>query len=235
MSAKTLIYLMSALASAGMVIEPVEAAGIGLTQPETWGKPEGTHKTVSNMRCEATPGVGSNSGGDATTVFVIGGIGSNLSPPQNLTVDNSSAIAGTTAAGQCRFADTTVVKAIRAICVSVDGHEFPASHMTPGTWINSGYEGEIARCLPGSVLKVIVGSLTMSDQGLAVSLTDGLVLSCGPGKAVRHYKGGMLACASAQTVAGGTERANLRKWGTGDMFFTYVTRVCLEMRRTTAP
>ena len=32
-----------------------------------------------------------------------------------------------------------------------------------------------------------------------------------------------------------TERTNLRKYGTGDMFFTYVTRVCLEMRRTTAP
>ena len=36
----------------------------------------------------------------------------------------------------------------RSICVSNDGHQFPASHMTPDTWINSGYEGEVARCLP---------------------------------------------------------------------------------------
>ena len=28
-----------------------------------------------------------------------------------------------------------------------------------------------------------------------------------------------------------TERTNLRKWGTGDMFFTYVARVCMELKR----
>ena len=53
--------------------------------------------------------------------------------------------------------------------------------------------------------------------------------------ALRHLKGGVLKCASAEMVADGTERANLRKWGTGDMFFTYVTRVCLELKRATAP
>jgi len=236
MSVKILIYLMSAVAYAGMVIEPVAAAASGLSQPETWGKPQGMRNTVSNMRCDGAPATGGNSGGDTTTVFVIGGSGSNLSPPLNLTVDNSSDNAGTgTAAGQCRFSNTTVVKAIHAICVSADGRESPASHMTPDTWINSSYEGEIARCLLGSVLKVMVGSVVMSDQGLAVSLNDAKVLSCGTGMAVRHFKGGMLQCASAQTVAEGTERTNLRKWGTGDMFFTYVTRVCLEMKRATAP
>jgi hypothetical protein len=260
MSVKPLIYLMSALASAGMVIEPVSAAAAGLSQPETWGKPKGTRKTVSNLRCDGTAGIGGNSGGGAltasraknsahnpaqtnnkiapstTTVFVIGGGGSNLSPPLNLTVDNSSDNAGTnTAAGQCRFTDTTVVKAIHAICVSEDGHEFPAPHMIPDTWISSSYEGEIARCLPGSVLKVMIGSVVMSDQGLAVSLSDAQVLSCGPGMAVRHFKGGLLKCAGAQTVADGTERSNLRKWGTGDMFFTYVTRVCLELKRAMVP
>jgi hypothetical protein len=233
MSVKTLIYLMSALAFAGMVIEPVAAFAAGLSQAETWGKPQGPRKTVSNLRCDGTPGIGGNSGGDSTTVLVIGGSGSNLSPPLNLTVDNPSDNAGSVA-GQCRIADTTVVKAIHAICVSADGHEFPASHMIPDTWINSSYEGEIARCLPGSVLKVMVGSLTMSDQGLAVSLNDAQVLSCGPAMAVRHFKGGMLKCASAQTVADDTERANLRKWGTGDMFFTFVTRVCLELKRAMA-
>ncbi len=123
------------------------------------------------------------------------------------------------------------MKAIHAICVSADGHEFPASHMIGDTWINSGYEGEIARCLPGSVLKVMVGSVMMSDQGLAVSLNDAQVLSCGPGMAVRHFKDGMLKCAIAQKVPDCTERTNLRKWGTGDMFFTYVTRVCMEQKR----
>jgi len=135
------------------------------------------------------------------------------------------------AGGQCHFADATVVKAIHAICMSADGHQFPASHMVGDTWINSGYEGEIARCLPGSVLKVMVGSVMMSDQGMAVSLNDAQVLSCSAGQAVRHFKDGMLKCAIAQAVPDCTERTNLRKWGTGDMFFTYVTRVCLDQKR----
>ena len=103
--------------------------------------------------------------------------------------------------------------------------------MIGATWINSVYEGEIARCLPGSVLRVMVGSVMMSDQGLAVSLNDAQILSCGSGQAVRHYKDSMLKCAIAQKVPDCTERTNLRKWGTGDMFFTYVTRVCLDLKR----
>ena len=71
--------------------------------------------------------------------------------------------------GQCHFVDATVVKSIHAICVSNDGHQFPASHMTPDTWINSGYEGEVARCLPGSTLRVLVGSVLQSSQGMATS------------------------------------------------------------------
>ncbi len=59
------------------------------------------------------------------------------------------------------------MKAIHAICVANDGHQFPASHMTPDTWINAGYEGEVARCLPGTTLKVMIGSVIQSDQGLA--------------------------------------------------------------------
>ena len=78
----------------------------------------------------------------------------------------------------CHFVDATVVKTIHAICVATDGHQFPASHMTPETWINSGYEGEIARCLPGSTLKVMVGSVMMSSEGMAVSLNDATSPPC---------------------------------------------------------
>ncbi len=91
--------------------------------------------------------------------------------------------------------------------------QFPASHMVGDTWINSGYEGEIARCLPGSVLKVMVGSVMMSTAGMAVSMNDAQILSCAPGQAVRHYKDGMLKCALAEKVVDCTERNNLRKWG----------------------
>ena len=135
-------------------------------------------------------------------------------------------MAAVSGAGQCRFEEATVVKAIHAICVSPDGKEFPAAHMTGDTWINSGYEGEVARCLPGTELRAMVGSVAMSSMGMTTSMANAEVLSCGPGQALRHYKDGMLKCAVAEKVPDCTERNNLRKWGTGDMFFTYRTRVC---------
>jgi hypothetical protein len=77
----------------------------------------------------------------------------------------------------------------------------------------------------------MVGSVMMSSEGMAVSLNDAQVLSCGAGMAASHFKNGMLKCTMAKKVPDCTERNNLRKWGTGDMFFTYVTRVCLEQKR----
>jgi hypothetical protein len=133
--------------------------------------------------------------------------------------------------GQCHFVQATIIKSIHAVCVSSDGHQFPASHMTPDTWINSGYEGEVARCLPGSTLRVLVGSVMQSNQGMATTYEDAEALMCGAGKAVRHFKDGMLKCAPAEKVVDCTERTNLRKYGTGDMFFTYVTQVCLKQHQ----
>ena len=132
------------------------------------------------------------------------------------------------AATTCTFQETTVIKAIHAVCVSADSHEFPASHMIGDTWINAGYEGEIARCLPGSHLKVTVGAVFQSSEGMASGWTNGQNLECGAHEALRHFKGGMLKCAVAVAVPDCTERTNLRKWGTGDMFFTYRARVCME-------
>jgi hypothetical protein len=135
------------------------------------------------------------------------------------------------AAPACTWQETTVIKAIHALCVSEDHHEFPASHMVEDSWIRAGYEGEIARCLPGSVLKVTIGSVMQSSEGAAVSTAHGESLMCGPQEALRYYKGGLLKCAPAVRVPDCTERTNLRKYGTGDMFFSYVTRVCLETGR----
>ncbi len=128
----------------------------------------------------------------------------------------------------CTFQEATVIKAIHAVCVSADHHEFPASHMVPDTWIDSAYEGEVARCLPGSHLRITVGSVFQSSEGMASSWTNAQALECGPHEAVRHYKGGMLKCAPAVAVPDCTERTNLRKYGTGDMFFTYRAKVCME-------
>jgi hypothetical protein len=128
----------------------------------------------------------------------------------------------------CTYQEATIVKAIHAVCVSVDGHEFAASHMTADTWVSNSYEGEVARCIAGSRLKVTVGKVTQSTEGLAAAYSSGQVLQCATHEAVRHYKDGALKCAPAVPVPDCTERTNLRKYGTGDLFFSYRAKVCVE-------
>jgi hypothetical protein len=129
---------------------------------------------------------------------------------------------------QCTIQEATIVKAIHAVCLSADGHEFPASHMLGDTWISGSYEGEVARCIPGSHLKVNVGKVIQSSEGLAAGASSGQVLICDAHEALRHYKDGLLKCAPAVPVVDCTERTNLRKYGTADMFFSYRAQVCLE-------
>jgi hypothetical protein len=129
---------------------------------------------------------------------------------------------------QCTIQEATIVKAIHAVCISADGHEFPASHMLGDTWISASYEGEVARCIPGSHLKISIGKVIQSSEGLAAGTSSGQVLACGLHEALRHYKDGMLKCAPAVPVPDCTERTNLRKYGSADMFFSYRAEVCLE-------
>ncbi len=127
----------------------------------------------------------------------------------------------------CVEQDANVVKSIHAVCVDHSGREYPASHMIPDTWIEGSYEGEIARCIPGSTVRVTVGNVAQSDQGLAGTFEGGETLACATGEALVHYRGGMLKCARAKPVKDCTERVNLRRWGSGDFFFSYRFRVCV--------
>jgi hypothetical protein len=134
----------------------------------------------------------------------------------------------TETATQCHMQQANVVKAIHAVCVSGDGREFPASHMVGDTWVQSGYEGELMRCIPGAHLKIAIGDVVQSDQGMAGTYDNGRVLECGEDEALRHYKDGMVKCAPKVAVPDCTERTNLRRWGTGDMFFSYQASVCVS-------
>jgi hypothetical protein len=131
----------------------------------------------------------------------------------------------------CHMQDATVVKALHVVCVSADGREFPASHMVKDTWVESGYEGEVARCIPGATIKAVIGDVVQSDEGMAGTYSNGQVLSCGLHEALRHFKDGMLKCAAAVPVKDCTERTNLRLYGTGDFFFSYRTQVCATVAR----
>jgi hypothetical protein len=145
-----------------------------------------------------------------------------------------AAAISTARGGACEMQDATVIKAVHAVCVAPDGREFPASHMTSDTWIDSGFEGEVLRCIPGSHLKVTLGDVSQSDQGMAGTFANGASLECAPNEALRHFKDGMLKCVPKLPVKDCTERTNLRRWGTGDVFFTFRTKVCAPGKTTTA-
>lgn len=129
---------------------------------------------------------------------------------------------------QCHMQEANVVKAIHAVCVSADGREFPASHIVGDTWVESSYEGELMRCIPGAHLKITIGDVVQSDQGMAGTYDGGRVLECAESEALRHYKDGMVKCAPKVPVPDCTERTNLRRYGTGDMFFSYQASVCVS-------
>ncbi len=172
---------------------------------------------------------GANAGANAGTV-VMGGGGWAPEAPTAFVGGDIGTLSVVTAPvrQQCTIQEATVVKAIHAVCVSADEHEFPASHMLGDTWITSGYEGEVARCIPGSHLKISVGKVIQSAEGMAAGTSSGQVLICDAHEALRHYKDGLLKCAPAVPVPDCTERTNLRKYGTADMFFSYRAQVCLE-------
>jgi hypothetical protein len=146
----------------------------------------------------------------------------------------AAAIATVRGSGTCEMQDASVIKAVRAVCVSPDGREFPASHMTDQTWIDSGFEGEVLRCIPGAHLKVSLGDVVQSDQGMAGTFASNAALECALGEALRHFKDGMLKCTPKVPVKDCTERTNLRRWGSGDLFFTFRTKVCAPGKTTTA-
>ncbi len=122
----------------------------------------------------------------------------------------------------------TVVKAVHAICVDHWGHQHPATRMRPETWIDASYSGEIYRCLEGSWLRAVVGHVVESDEGTAAVYEGGDTLECKAGEGLRHFADGLVKCATAERVPDCTERSNLRRWGAGDIFFSFQEKVCAQ-------
>jgi hypothetical protein len=179
---------------------------------------------VAEAEAQALASASANSSA-AGNVIVYGG-----SSYENVTVNaHGGEVGQVTAQSRCEVQDATIVKAIHAVCVSEDGREFPASHMLSDTWIDESYEGEVARCIPGSRLKITIGDVEQSDQGMASGYVTGEVMSCADHEALRHFKDGMLKCAPAVSVPDCTERTNLRRYGSGDFFFTYRAKACLPV------
>jgi hypothetical protein len=187
------------------------------------GSATATASASASAFAEARAGAGAGAG---AVVYSGGGY------VADVTVNRGGDIGNVETSQACEMQEATVVKAIHAVCVSANGQEFPASHMVGETWIDASSEGEIARCIPGSTLKVMIGDVVQSDQGMAGSYQGAAPIMCGEHEALRHFKNGMLKCAREMPVPDCTERTNLRKYGTGDLFFSYRTQVCITPGRT---
>lgn len=142
--------------------------------------------------------------------------------------NNGGEIGGVATTEACVDQWATVVKAVHAICVDHWGKSHPATRMRPETWIDASYSGEIYRCLEGSWLRVVVGHVVESDEGVAAVYEGGDSLECKAGEALRHFADGLVKCAAQEPVPDCTERRNLRAWGAGDIFFSYQTKVCAK-------
>jgi hypothetical protein len=128
--------------------------------------------------------------------------------------------------------EATVVKAIHAECIDSSGGKHPAARMLAETWVDSSTNKEIFRCLPGSRLIVTIGDVVQSDKGMAGLYDQGEKLECRASEALRHYTDGAVKCAAAEHVPDCTERTNMRRYGTGDLFFSYKTEVCVNESRS---
>ncbi len=160
------------------------------------------------------------------TTYVRGG-GSSYVIVINRGGDFSQLAVETEAKTICVTQLTTVVKSIHAICIDARGREHPAVRMLGETWIDSSFDKELYRRLEGATLKVTIGDVVQSSQGLVGLFEKGAVLSCGRGEALRHYQDGFVKCAIAEKVPDCTERENMRRFGIGNLFYSYVERVCV--------
>lgn len=125
--------------------------------------------------------------------------------------------------------EATLVRAVRAYCVDARGEQHPASRTFGDTWLDAGYEGEIFRCLEGTHMEAVVGHVVDSQDGMAAVYEGGDELICEPGEALVHLKGGQVRCRKAKTTPECTERQLLRRYGAGDVFFSYrhVVQACI--------
>jgi len=196
-------------------------------------KGSGGSSAEASAFAQALAQASANASASASSNVVVYGGGYN----EYVTVNNRAGgdIGTVQTSAQCEMQDANVVKAIHAVCVSPDGREFPASHMVGDTWIDAPYEGEILRCIPGAHLKVTIGDVLQTDQGMAGTYASGQTIECSENEALRHYKDGMVKCAPKVWVKDCTERSNLRRWGTADMFFSYRATVCVTPRTAAAP
>ena len=111
---------------------------------------------------------------------------------------------------------------IRAVCLDDRDIPHPASQVTPDREIDSGYDGELYRCIAGSRMQYVIGAY----EGFSESNFGGETYVCGKNEALYYApgaQGGTMACRPQKPARDCNERSLLRRYGAGVKILTILT------------
>ena len=121
---------------------------------------------------------------------------------------------------------------IRAVCLDDKDIPHPASQVTPDRDIDSGYDGELYRCIAGSRMQYVVGAY----EGFSESNFGGETYVCGKNEALYYGggdasglaagsegRGGAMSCRPQRPARDCNERSLLRRYGAGVKVLTILT------------
>jgi hypothetical protein len=123
---------------------------------------------------------------------------------------------------------------IRAVCLDDRDVPHPASQVTADRDIDSGYDGELYRCIAGSRMQYVIGAY----EGYSQANFGGETYVCGKNEALYYGggagggsglaggpdgRGGALACRPQKPARDCNERSLLRRYGAGVKVLTILT------------
>jgi len=122
---------------------------------------------------------------------------------------------------------------IRAVCLDDRDVPHPASQVTPDRDIDSGYDGELYRCIAGSRMQYVVGAY----EGYSNANFGGETYVCGKNEALYYGagsggsglaggpdgRGGAVSCRPQRPARDCNERSLLRRYGAGVKVLTILT------------
>lgn len=123
---------------------------------------------------------------------------------------------------------------IRAVCLDDRDIPHPASQVTPDRDIDSGYDGELYRCIAGSRMQYVVGAY----EGISDINSGGETYLCGKNEALYYGgggrgdsglaggpdgRGGAVSCRPQRSARDCNERSLLRRYGAGVKILTILT------------
>ena len=128
--------------------------------------------------------------------------------------------------------ETVETRTVQAVCIDDKGTPHPASRLDPSISVDTGFSGELFRCMAGTTMQVTLGD---ANAGANMTFANAQTFSCAKGEALAHFPGGDLRCVAQSEERDCNERSLLRRHGPGLKTLTVRTtqKVCVPQTRTT--